>query len=183
MARVSRVFPHLSVEEVKQKLAAAKKFWQQQRWWIIYQGLVDPREAQVIALHSGTSVWSVHQVISKYNRCGVAAIETPGKGGRRNSYLSWEQEQQFLTPFFQQAAAGEIATAAVIQQAFEERVGEVVDPSTIYRLLQRHNWHKLVPRPRHPQAEPQEQEAFKQTSPNRSSMPCKRETRKTPGHC
>ncbi|MBE9193737.1 winged helix-turn-helix domain-containing protein [Gloeocapsopsis crepidinum LEGE 06123] len=167
MARVSRVVAHQSVEEVKQKLAETKYAWQQ-KWLIIYNAMVDPREAQEIALHTGTSVWTVHKVISKYNRYGAAAIETVGKGGRRNCYLSWQQEQEFLAPFFEQASLGEITTVAVIQKSFEERIGEVVDAATIYRLLQRHGWRKLVPRPHHPKGDLSEQEEFKKTSSHES---------------
>ena len=92
-------------------------------------------------------------------------METPGKGGRRHQYLTWQEEQTFLAPFFTQAECGEIATVAQIQQAFEERVGHEVDDSTIYRLLNRHSWRKLMPRPRHPQADPHVQEQFKKTFP------------------
>jgi hypothetical protein len=35
--------------------------------------------------------------------------------------------------------------------------------STIYRLLDRHGWRKLVPRPRHPKANEREQAIFKKT--------------------
>lgn len=163
MARVSRVFGHLSIEAVTQKLLEASSAWQRRRWLIIHTALVAPRSAEAIAQQTGTSVWTVHQVVSRYNRNGAAVIATVGKGGRRHSYLSWQAEQELLAPFFQQAATGKIPTAAVIQPAFEQQVGEAVDPSTIYRLLQRHQWRKLVPRPHHPQAEPTEPEAFKKT--------------------
>lgn len=163
MARVSRVLGHLSIEAVTQKLLGATPAWQRRRWLIIHTALGAPRSAEAIAQQTGTSVWTVHQVISRYNRNGATAIETVGKGGRRHSYLSWQAEQEFLAPFFQQAATGKIPTAAVIQQAFEQRVGQAVDASSIYRLLQRHQWRKLVPRPHHPQADPAEQEAFKKT--------------------
>lgn len=52
-----------------------------------------------------------------------------------------------------------------IQHAFEEKVGREVDDSTIYRLLHRHGWRKLMPRPRHPKADPQIQEQFKKNFP------------------
>jgi hypothetical protein len=78
MGRVSRVVAHLSIEQVKQKLAESQPAWLQQRWLIIYNAMVDPRTAQEIALPEGTSVWSVHQVISKYNRYGARVMETPG---------------------------------------------------------------------------------------------------------
>ena len=43
--------------------------------------------------------------------------------------------------------------------------------STIYRLLDRHGWRKLVPRPVHPKADLEEQAAFKKTSSRRSKLP------------
>ncbi len=106
----------------------------------------------------------VHQVMSTYNRLGVEAVETPGKGGRRHQYLTWEAEQHFFTPFFTRAEQGKIATAEEIKHAFEAQIGHQVNESTIYRLLNRHHWHKLVPRPRHPQANQEAQDQFKKTS-------------------
>jgi len=41
----------------------------------------------------------VRQVIQQYNRQGEAAVSRPGKGGRRNCYLSWEQEQRLIESF------------------------------------------------------------------------------------
>lgn len=96
MARVSRVLPQLSKVEVKEKIRTADNFRRQQKWLIVYNALVDPRPAAVIAKHTSASVRNVHQVISDYNRNGVAAIEAPGKGGRRISYLTWAEEQTFL---------------------------------------------------------------------------------------
>jgi hypothetical protein len=37
--------------------------------------------------------------------------------------------------------------------------------STVYRMLDRHGWRKLVPRPRHPKADVAAQAAFKKTPP------------------
>ncbi len=77
--------------------------------------------------------------------------------------MSVEQERAFLQPFFARAEIGEIATAEQIQQAFEAEVKRPVHISTIYRLLDRHGWRKLVPRPRHPKANEREQAIFKKT--------------------
>lgn len=84
---------------------------------------MQPFSAREIAKHTGTTAALVHQVISTYNRLGVSAVETPGKGGRRHQYLSVEEEQEFLLPFFSQAERGEIATAGEIKRAFEAKVG------------------------------------------------------------
>ncbi len=125
--------------------------------------LYEPRKAEEIARHCGVSKGMVHQVISTYNRFGVEAIETPGKGGRRHQYLTVSEEKEFLAPFFTQAESGQIATVGQIQRAYEAKVGHEVD-----------DWRKLMPRPRHPQADLQEQEQFKKTLKprlRRSSQP------------
>ena len=163
MARITRAAAHLTVEEVKTRMKTDPRPLCRQRWLIIYNALAEPRKAEEIARHCGVSKATVHQVISTYNRWGVVAVETPGKGGRRHQYLTLEEEQQFLAPFFARAQTGEIATVREIWQAFEARVGHKVDDSTIYRLLDRHGWRKLMPRPRHPKADPQAQEQFKKT--------------------
>jgi len=161
--RITRAASHLSVEEVKERMNTDARPWVRQHWWIIYNALVAPRKAEEIALHTGVCATTVHRIISTYNRLGPTAMETPGKGGRRHQYLTLEEEHQFLVPFFAQAEEGLIATTVEIWRAFEARVGHEVDDSTIYRLLHRHGWRKLMPRPRHPQADPQVQEQFKKT--------------------
>ncbi len=126
--------------------------------------LIAPRTAEEIARHTGVSVTTVRRVIASYNREGLCSIETSGKGGRRHEYLTAEQEQEFLAPFFARGESGELVTAGEIKRAFEARVGHEVEESTIYRLLHRHGWRKLMPRPRHPKASAEEQATFKKTS-------------------
>ena len=78
--------------------------WRRQHWEIIYQALTDPRKAEDIATTVGVSASTVHRVIAAYKREGVAALATPGKGGRRHQYLTLEHERAFLQPFVTRAA-------------------------------------------------------------------------------
>ena len=78
--------------------------------------------------------------------------------------MTMQQERELLAPFFARAQRGELATAGEIKRAFEAQVGHEVDESTIYRLLHRHGWRKLVPRPRHAKANAEKQATFKKTS-------------------
>ena len=82
-------------------------------------------------------------------------------GGRYHEYLTKKEEEQFLSQFFKQAEQGECIAAKAIYLAYEEKIGHTVHETTIYRLLRRHGWRKVQPRPRHPKADPQVQEAFK----------------------
>src|SRR5713226_8372075 len=164
--RITRAASHLPVDEVKERMNTEARPWVRQHWWIIYNALVARRFADEIALHTGVSATTVHRVISTYNRVGPAAIKTPGKGGRRHEYLTLEDEQQFLAPFFARAEEGLIATTAEIWRAFETRVGHEVNDSTMYRLLHRHGWRKVMPRPRHPKSDLETKERFKKTDPS-----------------
>ena len=80
--------------------------------------------------------------------------------------MTIEQECQFLSQFLDQAAHGGILVVSKIQQAFEAKVGRKVAQSTIYRMLARHDWRTIIPRPRHPNSNTEAQEGFKKTPEN-----------------
>lgn len=107
--------------------------------------MIDPRPSADIAMHVGVSQGFVRKVIQEHNRLGVAAFSTPGKGGRRNYYLSWLEEKQLIDSFKETARRGQIATADEIKIAYEKLSGFQVHKTTIYRLLERHQWRKIVP--------------------------------------
>jgi len=164
MGKITKSIPHLSQEEIQERIKATVGFWRVQKWLVVWNALVDPRPAGEIALHTGLAEQSVHNLISRYNRLGPEAVEGPGKGGRRRAYLSWDEEAAFLESFKQAALTGQIATAAKIKEALERRIGQKVHKTTVYRLLQRHGWRQLVPRPFHVEADKEEPAAFKKTS-------------------
>ncbi len=87
-------------------------------------------------------------------------------GGRRYGYMTIEQERQFLSQFLDQASQGGILVVSEIQRAFEAMVGHKVAQSTIYRMLDRHDWRTIIPRPRHPKSNTEAQEGFKKTPEN-----------------
>jgi hypothetical protein len=89
--------------------------------------------------------------------------------------MSVEQEAVFLNDFATRAGEGSILVVREIHQAFEERLGRKVAESTIYRLLARHGWRKVVPRPFHPKRKAESAEDFKKgATPSGSRLPRKR---------
>jgi transposase len=56
-----------------------------------------------------------------------------------------------------------------VKAVYEEAVGRSVPKSTVYRMLARHGWRKIAPRPCHPKADPQKMEAFEKTPRNSQS--------------
>ena len=164
MSRKTKAADHLGIDEVKKKIKSTVGFWRVQKWLVIYNALIEPRPASEIAKCLAVSKAFVNKTISEYNRYGVQAIETKGKGGRRNSYLTVEEEKEFLNTFFEKAQKGHIAIVMEIKEAFEEKIGAKVHKTTIYRLLERNGWRKIIPLPHHPKKDKQAQESFKKTS-------------------
>lgn len=95
----------------------------------------------------------------------------PARGGRRNENFTFDQEAKLLEPFLKEASAGGILVAGEIKPKLEAALGREMGLSTLYKLLHRHNWRKLVPDKRHPQSDSAAQEAFKKTSRNTRRNP------------
>lgn len=161
MGKVTRVLNHLTSDEVMDKIKETVGFPRVLKWLVIWNAQTDPRPAGKIALHLGLATQTVHNIIAQYNKLGPRSLDGPGKGGRYKAYLTMEEEADFLTPFRKDAIAGQVATSAQIQVALEKRLGHPVHKTTVYRMLKRHGWRKLVPRTVHVQRNAQKQEDFK----------------------
>jgi transposase len=109
------------------------------------------------------STATVHVIHSRWAKEGDALFDLGGRGGRHHQHLSPVEEDRLLAPFTQKAQAGGLLHVSEIKQALEKKLGAAVASSTVYRMLGRHGWRKVVPRPRHLKADMQAQEAFKKT--------------------
>lgn len=106
---------------------------------------------------------SVNRIVNRYKAEGMEAIV--GKrhhGGHR--YMTLEQETAFLAGFREQGEAGKVIEVTEIHLAFQEAVGHPVSRDTIYYLLKKHEWRKVMPRGQHPKKASDEAiEAYKKT--------------------
>lgn len=118
-----------------------------------------------VATAVGWSAGTVRKVQAEFLREGEAALLGVGRGGRRHENLSVAEERRLLSRFVKRAEAGGVLVVAEVKADYEMAVGRSVPKSTVYRMLARHGWRKLAPRPRHPQSDPERQEAFKKNSP------------------
>lgn len=119
-----------------------------------------------IATGLGWHIVSVRRVQESFAKRGPEIFTAKAKGGRHHQNLSLEEEISFLAPFWDRARRGELSTANEIRAAYEMKVGRKVAKSTIYRMLTRHDWRKIAPRPRHPKQDPAAAAAFKKTRGN-----------------
>ena len=155
-----------TITRLAERLKKAESHAQYQRIQCVLIRATLGSSAAEIAQLLGWATATVHVIHSRWAKEGDALFERRGRGGRHHQHLSPEEEAQVLAPFVDRANAGGMLKVAEIQTAYEQRVGRRVAASTIYRLLERHGWRKVVPRPRHPKARPAAQAAFKKTPAN-----------------
>lgn len=129
-------------------------------WLRARQELATEAIAQIV----GLSVSHVRRVWSDYLRGGLAAAQGRPKGGRRHQNLTVKEEEKLLAPLQQEAQTGRLITAGSVKTRYETHVGHAVPDSTVYRLLARHQWRQVTPRPKHPKDNPAARAAFKKTS-------------------
>ena len=118
---------------------------------------------EAIARTVGLSVSHVRRVWSDYLRGGLTGGQGRPKGGRRHANLTVVQERSLLAPLQREARQGRLVTVRSIQVRYEGELGHAVSPATVYRLLARHQWRRVQPRPKHPKDNPRARAAFKKT--------------------
>ena len=72
------------------------------------------------------------------------------KGNHRN--MTYEEEEKFLSQFYEKAKQGQIVEVSEIEKAYAEKTNfETKSHGQIYDMLKRHCWRKVMLRSRHPQ--------------------------------
>ena len=167
----AEIVPWMDCEELDRwvRNAPTKEAYQRRLaiWWTACRA----HHATEIAPLLQTSTRTVRRWIRQFNAGGPTALESPSLGGRRWAYLSEAEERALLGGLRRRARAGRLVTAAELRAHVEVRVGHAVSNDYLYELLHRHGWRKVVPRPRHVDADPLAQEAFRHSFPGACAEP------------
>lgn len=158
--RPRRSFPDGTLERLQRTLKEARSKAEFQRVQCLWLRAALGLNANQVAQALGWRSTSVRRLQAQYMRRGEALWQCPGRGGRRHQNLTPGEEARLLAGF---AEPGGLLEVSRVQRAYEQAVGHAVPKSTVYRMLARHGWRKLAPRPRHPQADAARQQAFKKT--------------------
>lgn len=123
-------------------------------------GFDSKKIAQMVGLKDNT----VRNVHYGYLKFGEAALQLRGKGGCYNFHLTKSEEAELITEFTEKSEKGGILEISQIHRAHCRKTSKEVALSTTYRMLHRHGWRKISPRPQHPKTDPKTAAAFKKTS-------------------
>lgn len=158
--------PHLTVEQLKERMQKERKVFCFKRWQILHAIAVNRGiTAQTASLLFGCSPDVIKRTVQRYNKRGAAFVEEINWGGRRSKrcLLPLNEEAALLQSWEQAALEGGVLVAKQLREAVEQKVGHTISEDYLWDLLHRHGWQKKAPRPEHPKAEEvkQKREAFK----------------------
>ena len=109
--------------------------------------------------------WYISKLAAKYHAGGIEAITGNHYGGNRRN-MTYEEEEEFLAQFIDEADGGHITDVKAIKAAYDEKVGHETGHGQIYFVLHRHGWTKKLPRSKHPKsATPEAIDASKKLKP------------------
>lgn len=117
-----------------------------------------------IALAMGVSLSTVNRAHMAYDHGGLKALQSKPSGGRMRENMTLAEEKALLARFSKAAGAGEMLNIHDFKAAYEKAIGHRTSHSTIYNVLARHGWRKLMPRPFHPKRDLAAQNDFKKAA-------------------
>ncbi len=162
------VASHYSLEQLQSLLKKERHPRVARRLQAVLWGQQGKSASQIAAL-GAVQARTVHNWITRYNHQGLEGLCDRYVGGNQNKLTVAQKEQ--LTEYLDQQAQdprAPISQGRDLHTWIVQQFGIVYSLSGIYGLLRRLGYTCLVPRPRHPQADPAAQEAFKKTFPSRS---------------
>ena len=160
MPRKVCVFTEKHHEEIVNAYGKSKNVWEQKRLLCIKLKIENNMNSEEIAEIIGYTSASVRRLLLNYYHKGLESILWKKKTGNRRN-LALEEEKELIKPFLEFADQGKMLIITDIQKSYEERVGHEVPKSTIYRMLKRQGWRKIMPRSKHPKSKPEEFDAYK----------------------
>jgi len=122
-------------------------------------GMTQPAIAEAM----GVSLSTVNRAHMAYDHGGLKALKPKPSGGRKRENMTVAEEKTLLARFAHAAGAGELLNIHDLKTGYEKAIGHPTSDSTVYNLLHRHGWRKLMPRPFHPKRNLAAQDAFKKT--------------------
>lgn len=120
-----------------------------------------------ISKATGFAESTIHNLHSRCKKVGLmAGISRRKHLVRNHSYLKLSEEQEVVYGLLNQAKKGVLVTIQEIHSTLEKRIGHKIQRSTAYRMLRRHHWRKIVPKPCHPKHNASVAEEYKKKVDN-----------------
>jgi hypothetical protein len=157
-------FPPRTVNKMEQLLLATKDLNEYKRIQCIYFRAKFDYDTELISQITGYKKQTINNIFSSFLLNGVKSLKINKKGGRYNEIFTLKEEKELIDEFEKKSKQGGILEVSKIHKACEERANKKIAKTTIYRMLDRHNWRKITPRTSHPKSNEKYIDNFKKTT-------------------
>jgi transposase len=158
-----KIKTELAVEEIEQRYRSASEGVGRSQWQIIWL-LAQGKTSQEVRTATGYSLTWIRTIARRYNGEGEAGLgDKRHHNLGRQGALSIQQAKQ-LKELLQAAVEGhEPWSARQVMTWLSEQVGHPVHVQRAYEWLAKLGFSAQVPRPRHVEANPADQQVFKKS--------------------
>lgn len=161
MPRRLHVHPHLPHEHVIERFQDCKDGFEKLKWQAIMLVEEGWSTAQIVKICKRSASW-VRDTVYDYNAHGPEGLCDKRAFNGSAPYLSVEQMKELRSALNGSPPDGGIWTGAKVSRWIESKINHSpINDATGWDYLQRLGWSPKVPRPAHPDADPQAQDAFK----------------------
>lgn len=150
MSAHQKIYSAEAKQELNTLYKASKNAGEQKRLLCIKLRVVNCKKAKEISEITGYTIGTVQDMISSYNKKGIAQFLYKKRPGNHRK-LPISDEQELLSTFEETAENGSILVVSDIHKAYETKAGTTVSLATVYNMLHRNGWRKIMPRSKHPQ--------------------------------
>ncbi|WP_245971630.1 winged helix-turn-helix domain-containing protein [Calidithermus terrae] len=168
------VADHLTLNELWRRVKKAEDPIERIRFLAVYHAKRGLTAKEIARITLNSSRW-VQETVRRYHQEGPEALkdkrhQNPGQQPK----LTPEEQGRVLEALQGPPPDGGLWTGPKLRDWVERELGKKVSLYPIYRLLHEMGFALRSPRPRHRRADVQAQQAFKKSSPRRSSRPGRR---------
>jgi transposase len=170
MARKLPLHPHLPVTELSHRARHAPTLVEARRWQLLAL-IADDKTVKDAAALVGLNVYYARRVVRRYNRDGPSSLRDhrlEQQPPPPSPLLTAEQQQELAEAVQGPSPGGGLWTGPDVARWIAAKTGrDVVAPQRGHDYLRRIGMSPQRPRPRHTEADPAAQEAFKKKSGQR----------------
>jgi transposase len=139
-----------NAEELRKEMKNAKNTLQYRKMEAVVlrgEGMKNEEIAKITGFHPDM----VGRFAKEYLEGGLPGLLFDGRKGGNHRNATDEEEQEFIAQFEKEAEAGRIISANEIAAAYDKRFGkEHKSNSTVYYLMHKLGFRKVMPRSQHP---------------------------------
>lgn len=164
MSKLSRVEPHLTVDELGERFRTCGNAVEKIHWQVIWLRAQGRSSSEVAEICGYNRDW-VHRLVRRYNAKGPDALQDGRRRNGKKRLLTDEQLAELHDAVLRSTPpGGGLWTGPKVAEWMTKTLGRPVSPQLAWDYLQYLGMSKQMPRPRHVRASAKAQARFKKNS-------------------